>query len=73
MVPRGVGGRQKQAEALFSICDEDKGGCVNRAELLKFIAGSLPEDTAQHKTETFSKVWLYTKLNPHKTWLLFSF
>ena len=52
----GCGNRVKQAEALFTVCDEDGGGLVTRAELLKFIAGSLPDDTVQHKTETFSKV-----------------
>lgn len=52
----GCGNRQSQAIALFNICDDDKGGCVTRAELLRFIAGALPEDTSQHKTETFSKV-----------------
>merc|ERR1719217_1215249 len=52
----GVGSKAKQAEALFKICDEDKEGTVSRSELLKFIAGSLPEDSGQHKTETFSKV-----------------
>lgn len=51
----GVGNRVKQAEAVFSICDEDGGGLVSRSEFLKFIAGSLPEDTSQHKSETFSK------------------
>ena len=52
----GVGKRMKQAEAVFNICDEDRGGLVSRAEFLKFIASSLPEDTSQHKSETFSKV-----------------
>jgi len=52
----GVGAKIKQAEALFTICDEDGAGSVTRSELLKFIAGSLPEDSGQHKTETFAKV-----------------
>jgi len=56
----GVGRKEKQAEALFFICDEngkdDKERTVSRGELLKFISQSLPDDTTQHKTETFSKV-----------------
>jgi len=52
----GVGAKRKQAEALFMVCDEDKEGTVSRGELLKFIAGSLPDDSSQHKTETFAKV-----------------
>jgi len=52
----GVGTKAKQANMLFRCCDEDGQGLVSRSELLKFIAGSLPDDSGQHKTETFARV-----------------
>ena len=57
----GVGGREKQAEAVFRCCDEDRSRTLSRTELLRFVTDNRPEQTEdrdkrRQRVDCFRKV-----------------
>jgi Ca2+-binding EF-hand superfamily protein len=47
----GFGTRVAQANSLFKLLDEDGGGEVSRAELLKFVTDTTSEDVTDRKVK----------------------